>query len=103
MSERNDECRYCGTKGVHGTGCLYSPSGMHEEVGDADHCIYCGSTSYGTGCLFANPKENPKKLHKHGHGKSDKDGKLHCIWCGKIIDKSGGYGCLFSPSGKHQL
>lgn len=100
MSERNNSCRYCGREGVHGTGCLFSPTGMHEEVGDGDHCIYCGSTNYGTGCLFSSEKG---KIHKHGHGKSEKDGKMHCVWCGKVLEKSGGTGCLFSPNGKHQL
>ena len=100
MSERNDTCRFCGQKGVHGPGCRFSPDGMHSEIGDADHCIYCGSTNYGTSCLFS-PEKN--KIHKHGHGISDRDGKRHCVWCGRVIDKSGGTGCLFSPNGLHQL
>ena len=102
MAERNDECRYCG-KVAHGGGCIYSPDGMHEEAGDADHCIRCGSTNYGPTCIFADVS-NPRKIHIHGHGKSPKDGKIHCIYCGVIMGKGGvsGGSCIFSPTGKHQ-
>ena len=104
---RNDKCRYCSKKGIHGKDCLFSPDGYHEEIGDADHCIRCGGTNYGPGCIMASA-DNKKKIHIHGHGISGKDGKYHCIYCGKVMSgpgKSGGVtgpGCLFSPNGRHQ-
>ncbi len=102
MSTRNDECRYCG-KIAHGPGCMFSPDGIHEESGDADHCIRCGSTAYGPTCMFADVS-NLKKIHIHGHGKSDKDGKIHCIYCGAILGSGGvnGGSCIFSPTGRHR-
>lgn len=94
-------CRYCG-KQASGRGCLYSPDGYHEAVGDADHCIRCQSSNYGAGCLYPS-KDNKKKIHIHGHGKSLKDGKLHCVYCGKVMAPgTAGAGCLYSPNGKHQ-
>jgi len=98
----NLECRYCGKK-VTGAGCQFSPDGFHTSVGDNDHCIRCGSTSYGPTCIYAE-SDNKRKVHIHGHGKSEKDGKVHCIYCGAILGSGGqnGGSCLFSPSGKHQ-
>ena len=99
---RNDTCKYCGKTGVHGMGCLQSPNGYHEEVGDADHCIFCGSTNYGKGCLL-NPYKELETLHIHGHGKADRDGKIHCIYCGAVLTTSTSRGqCLLSPTGSHQ-
>lgn len=99
---RNDKCRYCSKKGVHGKDCLYSPDGFHEEIGDADHCIRCGGTSYGPSCIMASA-DNKKKIHIHGHGVSAKDGKYHCIYCGKVMNPgTSGPSCLFSPNGRHQ-
>jgi len=100
---RNDTCRFCGRKGVHGKDCLYSSDNFHEEIGDADHCIRCGSTNYGPSCIMA-AASNKKKIHIHGHGVSSKDGKYHCVYCGKLLNSPGtaGPGCLFSPNGRHQ-
>lgn len=100
--ERNDECRFCG-KIAHGPGCQFSPDGFHEEAGDAGHCIRCGSTNYGPTCQFPDSR-NIRKVHVHGHGKSIKDNKIHCIYCGAILGQGGvsGGSCMFSPTGRHQ-
>lgn len=97
MSERKDTCRFCGRHSVHGYGCPYGPNSKHIEAGDADHCIYCGSTNYGHGCAYS---EEEGQKHKHGHGKGA-DGKPKCIWCGKT--GVSGYGCAYSPDGKHHF
>jgi len=95
------ECRYCGKK-VTGAGCAFSPDGYHTAIGDNDHCIRCGSTSYGSTCQFAE-SDNVDKVHIHGHGKSETDGKVHCIYCGMVISGTGGgAGCPFSPTGYHR-
>ena len=100
--DRDQECRYCG-KIIHGLGCPYSPDGYHEEIGDTEHCIRCGSTSYGPGCFYADAKTNPNMVHIHGHGK-DSNGKMRCIYCGVILSKGSNMtGCVYSPNGKHKL
>ena len=97
---REDNCRYCG-KVMHGPGDPFSPDGYHEEVGDAEHCIRCGSTAYGEGCVFSNYNENPRGIHIHGHGK-DSSGNTRCIYCGKHMT-SNMDGCVFSPNGRHKF
>lgn len=96
MSERRDTCRYCGKRGVHGKICSYSPYDIHVEEGDAEHCIFCGSTSYGTYCSY-DPSDN--HTHRHGHGNIN--GKPACIWCGKT--GVSGTGCNFSPTFRHEF
>lgn len=93
----SSKCRYCG-QDAHGTGCFYSPTGVHKATGDPEHCIMCGSTAYGTGCYYAE-NNNPRKVHIHGHGKGT-DGKVHCIYCGVTIPD--GSACFYSPTGKHE-
>ena len=51
-------------------------------------CRYCGSTSYGSGCIHS-----PTRKHRHGPGGNK------CIWCGST---SNGSGCIHSPTGKHE-
>ena len=54
-------CMYCNTTS-YGTGCPYSPHKKHVHVVDGQKCIYCGTTSLGTGCPY-----NPfSKLHIRG-------------------------------------
>lgn len=99
---RNSTCRYCGKENVHGMGCLQSPTTYHEEAGDADHCIFCGTTYYGRGCLM-NPYSELNTLHIHGHGLSEIDNKIHCIYCGALVTTSSSRGqCMLSPTGNHQ-
>jgi len=52
-----------------------------------DKCMYCGSSSYGTGCLYG-----PKGIHVHPHNTGGK-----CIYCGS---SSIGSGCIYNPFGK---
>ena len=53
-------CVYCGSANF-GSGCRYSPKGMHFHPDDAKHCAYCGSSNYGKGCRYA-----PEGIHIHG-------------------------------------
>lgn len=101
MSDRNDNCRYCGDngRGRHGYGCPYSPNGMHVEIGDDEHCIYCGSTSYGSNCTYSNVKGKLGKVHVHGHSRG-RSGSPKCIYCGGTAK---GNNCPYSPSGKHEF
>jgi hypothetical protein len=45
------ECIYCGSTS-YGTTCLFSPNKVHVHTGDPTTCMYCGSKSVGSGCLF---------------------------------------------------
>jgi len=45
------ECIYCGSRS-YGTTCLFSPNKVHVHTGDPMSCMYCGSKSVGSGCLF---------------------------------------------------
>lgn len=93
MARREDECRYCGKKGVHGNNCSYSPNGFHKEVGDEDHCIYCGSTGYGTNCTYSDTIGRLGPIHVHGRGRK-------CIYCGSTTH---GANCPYSPNGYHEF
>ena len=53
----------------------------------ASKCKYCGSASYGTGCM------RPTKKHYHGSGGNK------CRWCGSL---STGSGCMHSPTKIHE-
>ncbi len=53
-------CVYCGSANF-GSGCRYSPKGMHFHPDDPKHCAYCGSSNYGKGCRYA-----PEGIHIHG-------------------------------------
>ena len=55
---------------------------------DEKHCEWCGSSSYGSGCIHS-----PTRKHRHGPGGNK------CIWCGST---SNGSGCIHSPTGKHE-
>ena len=77
------ECRWCGSRS-YGGGCINSPTGKHEHIGDNTNCEFCGSSSYGGGC-----HDSPSRKHRHGHG----GGK--CRWCGS---RSFGGGCTNSPT-----
>jgi hypothetical protein len=71
--------------------CVVNPkslNGLHQHNDDEKHCIYCGSSSYGNGCL-----QTPTRKHIHGHGA----GK--CVYCGSI---ESGMGCKHSLTGNHQ-
>lgn len=52
-----------------------------------DKCMYCGSTSYGSGCIYG-----PKGIHVHPQNIGGK-----CIYCGS---SSLGSGCIYNPFGK---
>jgi len=53
-------CVYCGSANF-GSGCRYSPKGIHFHPDDAKHCSFCGSANYGKGCRYA-----PDSIHVHG-------------------------------------
>jgi hypothetical protein len=55
------KCMYCGST-AYGTGCIYSTHNRHIHSDDPSRCIYCGSLSYGSGCIY-NPHNN---MHIHG-------------------------------------
>jgi len=54
----------------------------------ASKCKYCGSASYGTGCMHS-----PTKKHYHGSGGNK------CRWCGS---SSLGSCCMHSPTKNHE-
>ena len=54
-------CMYCGSTS-YGSGCIFSSHKLHIHVDDPTRCIYCGLLAYGSGCTF-----NPfNKMHIHG-------------------------------------
>jgi hypothetical protein len=54
-------CMYCGSTS-YGGGCIFSSHRMHIHVDDPTRCVYCGLLAYGSGCVF-----NPYgKVHVHG-------------------------------------
>lgn len=53
-------CVYCGSTN-YGSGCRYSPKGIHFHPEDPKHCAYCGSSNYGKGCRYS-----PDGIHIHG-------------------------------------
>ena len=81
------KCRYCGSTS-YGSGCIHSPTRKLEHRDDEKHCEWCGSSSYGSGCIHS-----PTRKHRHGPGANK------CIWCGST---SNGSGCIHSPTGKHE-
>lgn len=96
------ECKYCGHPFSAGYSCYFSPDGIHEMVPDNPKvCVRCGSTNYGSGCIYPHPDNNGRIMHKHGQ-----DG-LHCVWCGTklgVVDGAPfGSSCAFSPTGRHSL
>jgi hypothetical protein len=61
MSKIDSKCMYCGSTS-YGSGCIFSSHRMHIHVDDPTKCIYCGMMSYGSGCIF-----NPfTRMHVHG-------------------------------------
>lgn len=57
----NSECIYCGSHS-YGTPCLFSPTNTHVHMNNGGKCIYCGSNQTGSGCLL-----NPyNKIHIRG-------------------------------------
>lgn len=56
-----NRCVYCQSTN-YGKGCMYAPNGVHFHPDDPKLCSYCGSSNYGTGCHM-----NPfGKVHIHG-------------------------------------
>ena len=54
-------CMFCNSTS-YGTGCPYSPHKKHVHVDNPRKCIYCGSVALGTGCPY-----NPfSRLHVRG-------------------------------------
>lgn len=54
-------CMYCGSTS-YGTGCVFASHSRHVHVDDPTRCIYCGLMAYGSGCIF-----NPyTRVHIHG-------------------------------------
>lgn len=61
MSNFQSKCMYCGSTS-YGSGCIFSSHRIHIHTDDPSRCIYCGLMSYGSGCIF-----NPfTKMHIHG-------------------------------------
>jgi hypothetical protein len=61
MSNFQSKCMYCGSTS-YGSGCIFSSHRMHIHVDDPTKCIYCGMMAYGSGCIF-----NPfTRMHVHG-------------------------------------
>lgn len=61
MSNFQSKCMYCGSTS-YGSGCIFSSSRIHVHTDDPTKCIYCGMMAYGSGCVF-----NPyTKMHIHG-------------------------------------
>lgn len=47
-----DKCMYCNSSS-YGTGCAYGPKGIHVHPQNAGgKCIYCGSSNIGSGCAY---------------------------------------------------
>lgn len=44
-------CMYCGSKS-YGKGCIFSPTNTHVHMDNTNNCIYCGSKYIGSGCIF---------------------------------------------------
>lgn len=61
MSNYQSKCMYCGSTS-YGSGCIFSSQRIHVHTDDPTRCIYCGMMSYGSGCIF-NPHTN---MHIHG-------------------------------------
>lgn len=54
-------CMYCGSTS-YGSGCIFASHKTHIHVDDPTKCIYCGMLAYGSGCIY-----NPyNKTHVHG-------------------------------------
>jgi hypothetical protein len=47
----NTYCIYCNSSS-YGTGCVYSPTETHVHMDSPGTCIYCGATSIGNGCVY---------------------------------------------------
>lgn len=61
MSNFQSKCMYCGSTS-YGSGCIFSAQKIHVHTDDPTRCIYCGMMAYGSGCIF-----NPyTKMHIHG-------------------------------------
>jgi len=61
MSNFESKCMFCGSTG-YGSGCIFSPHRLHVHTDDPTRCIYCGMMAYGSGCIF-----NPyTRMHIHG-------------------------------------
>lgn len=61
MSNFESKCMYCGSTS-YGSGCIFSSLRIHVHTDDPTRCIYCGQMAYGSGCIF-----NPfTKMHIHG-------------------------------------
>ena len=50
------ECIYCGSES-YGKGCMFSPTQTHVHTDNPGKCIYCASESRGSGCM-CNPYGN---------------------------------------------
>ena len=61
MSKLQSRCMYCGSTS-YGSGCVFSAKHIHIHTDDPTRCIYCGMMAYGSGCIF-----NPYN-HMHVHG-----------------------------------
>ena len=61
MSKFESRCMYCGSTS-YGSGCVFSTKHIHIHTDDPTRCIYCGMLAYGSGCIF-----NPYN-HMHIHG-----------------------------------
>lgn len=61
MSKYESKCMYCGSTS-YGSGCIFSAKHIHVHTDDPTRCIYCGVTAYGSGCIY-----NPyTRMHIHG-------------------------------------
>ncbi len=64
--------------------------GKHEHSGIGNKCIYCGTSSYGRGCIFS-----PNDRHKHETG----SGSGKCVYCSSSSHRRG---CIISPFEIHE-
>ena len=81
-NKQQSRCMYCNTTS-YGTGCPYSPHKKHVHVVDGQKCIYCGSSSLGTGCPY-----NPfSKLHIRGaeYNMMRKESIHHSVMTGMFL------------------
>ena len=84
MSNYQSKCMYCGSAS-YGSGCIFSAQRIHIHVDDPTKCIYCGMMAYGSGCIF-NPHGN---MHIHGMdvGQTIKETTRKTIELAYLVDR----------------
>jgi len=84
MSNLESKCMYCGSTS-YGSGCIFASHHMHVHTDDPTRCIYCGMMAYGSGCIF-NPYTH---VHIHGAdvGQTIKETTRKTVELSYIIDR----------------